>query len=57
MSATVRKRTINQRDLTTVAHDIAVSLQEYGNYKRGKRTGVKLFRIPLKPKRDDHSQK
>ena len=49
MARPVGKQTISKKGLSPVARDIVDSLEEYSAYKRGEKTGVKVYSFPKVP--------
>jgi putative transcriptional regulator len=49
MARPAGKQTISKKGLSPVARDIVDSLEEYAAYKRGEKTGVKVYSFPKIP--------
>ncbi len=49
MARPAGKQTINKKGLSPLARDIMESLEEYAAYKRGEKTGVKIYTFPKVP--------
>ena len=45
MARPTGKNTISKKGLSPIARDTMESLKEYGAYKRGEKTGVKVIRV------------
>ena len=48
MARPIGKKTINKKGLSPIARDIVESMEEYGAYRRGEKTDIKVIRVSPK---------
>ena len=48
MARPIGKKTISKKGLSPIARDIVESLEEYGAYRRGEKTGIEVIRVSPK---------
>ncbi len=49
MARPLKKHSVNRKVLSPLARDIVDGLEEYAAYKRGKKTGIKVYTAPKVP--------